>query len=323
MFSSSTRYAKENLQDLLDNGPKNEVYLYPGDKILFNLKKDAQIGLKGVDGSTNYTLNETSGGTLQTTDMFYKVSAGNITIENTGSNVLSITKIKYFGNSTSPTSLFGEISEQALTATLLSMGYAAGSASTETPTPTPTEKPVKLSVPKLGKVVSASYNSVKVTWSKVKNADGYRVYMKENGKWKYVARVASNSYTRKGLETGKKYTFTVRAYKKTSNGLVLSSYDKKGISGKPELSTPVLSSAKRSASGVTFTWKKTAGATGYVVYRKVNNGAWRAVMATSSTTYKDTTAKKGVKYTYTARAYRKTSAGNVYGAYDAKGISVK
>lgn len=323
MFSSSTRYAKENLQDLLDNGPKNEVYLYPGDKILFNLKKDAQIGLKGVDGSTNYTLNETSGGTLQTTDMFYKVSAGNITIKNTGSNVLSITKIKYFGSTASTQSLFGEISEEALTATLLSMGYAAGSASTETPTPTPTEKPVKLSVPKLGKVVSASYNSVKVTWSKVKNADGYRVYMKENGKWKYVARVASNSYTRKGLETGKKYTFTVRAYKKTSNGLVLSSYDKKGISGKPELSTPVLSSAKRSASGVTFTWKKTAGATGYVVYRKVNNGAWRAVMATSSTTYKDTTAKKGVKYTYTARAYRKTSAGNVYGAYDAKGISVK
>lgn len=255
--------------------------------------------------------------------MFYKVSAGDITITNTGSNVLSITKIKYFGNSTSPTSLFGEISEQALNATLLSMGYAAGSASTETPTPTPTEKPVKLSAPKLGKVVSASYNSVKVTWSKVKNADGYRVYMKENGKWKYVARVTSNSYTRKGLETGKKYTFTVRAYKKTSNGLVLSAYDKKGISGKPELSTPELNSAKRSTSGVTFTWKKTAGATGYIVYRKTNNGAWTALRATSSTTCKDTTAKKGVKYTYTVRAYRKTNTGNVYSAYNAKGISVK
>lgn len=333
MFSKSNRYAQNELQDLLDNGPKNEVYLYTNDWITFTLTQDAQIGLKGVDGTTNYTMTTvvdgkttTDSDTLPTTDMFYKVSAGTITIKNTGNHVLSITKIKYFGNSgnqESPTSLFGEITEQALTASLLSMGYAAGSASTETPTPTPTEKPVKLSAPKLGKVVSASYNSVKVTWSKVKNADGYRVYMKENGKWKYVARVTSNSYTRKGLETGKKYTFTVRAYKKTSNGLVLSSYDKKGISGKPELSTPVLSSAKRSASGVTFTWKKTAGATGYVVYRKVNNGAWRAVMATSSTTYKDTTAKKGVKYTYTARAYRKTSAGNVYGAYDAKGISVK
>lgn len=323
MFSSSTRYTEENLQDLLDNGPKNEVYLYPGDMILFKLEKDAQIGLKGVNGATTYTMTGTAGGTLPTTDMFYKVSAGDITITNTGSNVLSITKIKYFGNSASPTSLFGEISEQALNATLLSMGYAAGSASTETPTPTPTEKPVKLSAPKLGKVVSASYNSVKVTWSKVKNADGYRVYMKENGKWKYVARVTSNSYTRKGLETGKKYTFTVRAYKKTSNGLVLSAYDKKGISGKPELSTPELNSAKRSTSGVTFTWKKTVGATGYIVYRKTNNGAWTALRATSSTTCKDTTAKKGVKYTYTVRAYRKTNTGNVYSAYNAKGISVK
>lgn len=323
MFSNSGKFTEAELQDLLDNGPKNEVYLYPGDKILFKLEKSAQIGLKGVNGPTAYTLNETSNGTVQTTDMFYKVSAGDITITNTGSNVLSITKIKYFGNSTSPTSLFGEISEQALNATLLSMGYAAGSASTETPTPTPTEKPVKLSAPKLGKVVSASYNSVKVTWSKVKNADGYRVYMKENGKWKYVARVTSNSYTRKGLETGKKYTFTVRAYKKTSNGLVLSAYDKKGISGKPELSTPELNSAKRSTSGVTFTWKKTAGATGYIVYRKTNNGAWTALRATSSTTCKDTTAKKGVKYTYTVRAYRKTNTGNVYSAYNAKGISVK
>lgn len=331
MFSSSNRYTSATLQDLLDNGPKNEVYLYAGDTITFKLNQNAQIGLKGVNGTVSYTMTGTEGGTLQTTDMFYKVSAGEITIQNTdtGNAVLSITKIKYFGNSgnpgnpVSPTSLFGEISEQALTATLLSMGYAAGSASTETPTPTPTEKPVKLSAPKLGKVVSASYNSVKVTWSKVKNADGYRVYMKENGKWKYVARVTSNSYTRKGLETGKKYTFTVRAYKKTSNGLVLSAYDKKGISGKPELSTPELSSVKRSASGVTFTWKKTAGATGYIVYRKTNNGAWTALRATSSTTCKDTTAKKGVKYTYTVRAYRKTNTGNVYSAYNAKGISVK
>lgn len=331
MFSSSNRYTSATLQDLLDNGPKNEVYLYAGDTITFKLNQNAQIGLKGVNGTVSYTMTGTEGGTLQTTDMFYKVSAGKITIQNTdtGNAVLSITKIKYFGNSgnpgnpASPTSLFGEISEQALTATLLSMGYAAGSASTETPTPTPTEKPVKLSAPKLGKVVSASYNSVKVTWSKVKNADGYRVYMKENGKWKYVARVTSNSYTRKGLETGKKYTFTVRAYKKTSNGLVLSAYDKKGISGKPELSTPELNSAKRSASGVTFTWKKTAGATGYIVYRKTNNGAWTALRATSSTTCKDTTAKKGVKYTYTVRAYRKTNTGNVYSAYNAKGISVK
>lgn len=373
MFSNSDKFTATELQDLLDNGPKNEVYLYSGDSIVFNLERDAQIGLKGVNGATTYTMTGTAGGTLQTTDMFYKVSAGDITITNTGSNVLSITKVKYFGNSTSPTSLFGEISEQALTATLLSMGYAAGSASTETPviptvspepsitetpvaptvspepsvtetpvtptvspepsvtetpiaTPTPTkepEKPVKLSTPKLKKVVSVSYDSVKVTWDKVKSADGYRVYMKEHGKWKSLGKVSSNSYICKGLETGKKYTFTVRAYKKANTGTVLSAYNKKGISGTPKLSTPELKSVKRSASGVTFRWKKTAGATGYIVYRKANNGSWRALCATNNVSYKDTVAKKGVKYTYTVRAYRKTSIGNVYSSYNAKGISVK
>ena len=373
MFSNSGKFTATKLQDLLDNGPKNEVYLYSGDSIVFNLERDAQIGLKGVNGATTYTMTGTAGGTLQTTDMFYKVSAGNITITNTGSNVLSITKVKYFGNSISPTSLFGEISEQALTATLLSMGYAAGSASTETPviptvspepsitetpvtptvspepnvtetpvtptvspepsvtetpiaTPTPTkepEKPVKLSTPKLKKVVSVSYDSVKVTWDKVKSADGYRVYMKEHGKWKSLGKVPSNSYICKGLETGKKYTFTVRAYKKANTGTVLSAYNKKGISGTPKLSTPELKSVKRSASGVTFRWKKTAGATGYIVYRKANNGSWRALYATNNVSYKDTVAKKGVKYTYTVRAYRKTSIGNVYSSYIAKGISVK
>lgn len=325
LLSKQKRYAADNLQDLLENGPKNEIYVYPNEAIVFNLKQRAQIGLKGVNGSTTCTIGTENPPTKQipTTDMFYELSTGEITISNTGDKVLSITKLKYFG---STKLLFGEISEEALTAALLSMGYPAGSVSTDTPTPTPTQKPenpVKLSTPKLGKVVSESYNSVKVTWSKVKNADGYRVYMKENGKWKYIARVASNSYTRKGLETGKEYTFTVRAYKKTSNGLVLSAYDKKGISGTPVLSAPTLKSAKRFTSGVTFRWNKTAGADGYVVYRKANNGHWVVVAKVKGTTYKDTKAKKGVKYTYTARAYRKSSAGTVYSTYNEKGLSVK
>lgn len=323
LLAKSDRYKDANLQDLLKNGPKNEIYVYPKESIVFKLEQRAQIGLKGVNGKATCTIGTKNPLTKQipTTDMFYELSKGEITIRNTGTTVLSITKIKYFE---STKKLFGKISEEALTAALLSMGYPAESVSTDTPTPTQKpENPVKLSTPKLGKVVSESYNSVKVTWSKVKNADGYRVYMKENGKWKYIARVTSNSYTRKGLETGKEYTFTVRAYKKTSNGLVLSAFDKKGISGTPVLSAPTLKSAKRSSAGVTFKWDKTAGANGYVVYRKTNNGRWVVVAKVKGTTYKDTKAKKGVKYTYSARAYRKSSAGTVYSTYNEKGLSVK
>lgn len=350
---SGKEYANVDVKDLLDNGPKNELYLRENQSVTFNLKQAAQIGLKGVNGNATYTINDGTEKTVSTTDMFYPVSAGTITIKNKSDNLLSITKIKAFiGDSsasedTVAAALFAPLSEDDLVPAMIGLGYELEPEPTEpekpsetpeptespkpseTPaaTPTPTkepEKPVKLSTPKLGKVVSVSYNSVKVTWNKVKDADGYRVYMKQNGKWKSLGKVDSNSYTCKGLKTGKKYTFTVRAYKNTKDGVVLSAYDKKGISGTPKLSTPVLKSAKRSASGVTFTWKKTAGANGYVVYRKANNGAWRAAAkVTKGTTYKDTTAKKGVKYTYTVRALRKSGATSVYSDYNAKGISVK
>lgn len=323
--------------DLLENGPKNEIHLRTNESLVFDLNTSrmAQIGLKVLNDSTNYKLSIKTNGTLNkevsnsissNTDMFYELcapteemSTKNITITNTGSNVLVITKLKICDD---PSAALAALTEDDFTVALNDLGITKS----EEPTPSPTSKPeesVKLSTPKLGKVVSASYNAVKVSWSKVKNADGYRVYMKENGKWKYLGKVASNSYTCKGLKTGQKYTFTVRAYKNTSNGVVLSAYDKKGISGTPVLSAPELKSAKRFASGVTFRWNKTAGADGYVVYRKANNGRWVVVAKVKGTTYKDTKAKKGVKYTYTARAYRKSGAGTVYSTYSEKGLSVK
>lgn len=328
---SGEGYENIDVKDLLDNGPKNELYLRKNQQVVFKLNSKAQIGLKGVNGDATFTINGTEK-TVSTTDMFYSIDSETITIKNTNDNLLSITKIKAFiGNNnaseeTVASALFAPLSEDDLVPAMIALGYELEPAKpSETPTPTKTpEKPVKLSAPKLGKVVSVNYNSVKVTWGKVKNADGYRVYMKENGKWKTLAKVDSTSYVCKGLKTGKKYTFTVTAYKKTSNGVVLSAYDKKGISGTPKLGTPVLKSVKRSGSGVIFTWNKTAGANGYLVYRKVNNGAWRAVAkVTKGTTYKDTTAKKGAKYTYTVRALRKSGATSIYSDYNAKGISVK
>lgn len=372
------------VEDLKNNGPKNEIYLRKNEALEFKLTTDriAQIGLKALTGATKYTLRINN--KLQekyitsSTDMFYKLCDATentnreitVVITNNGgttnNEILAITKLKICDD---PSAALTALSEKDLEVALDDLGLSEKEDPTPTPTespkpseapvptetpkpsetpvptetpkptespkpsetpeatPTPTkepEKPVKLSTPKLGKVVSVSYNSVKVTWNKVKDADGYRVYMKQNGKWKSLGKVDSNSYTCKGLKTGKKYTFTVRAYKNTKDGVVLSAYDKKGISGTPKLSTPVLKSAKRSASGVTFTWKKTAGANGYVVYRKANNGAWRvAAKVTKGTTYKDTTAKKGVKYTYTVRALRKSGATSVYSGYNAKGISVK
>ena len=90
-----------DVKDLLENGPKNELFLWPGETLTFNLGgANAQIGLKAPMGETSYEIADVTSGTIKTaTDLFYENVGftGTIVIENTGSKVLSITKLKLFG----------------------------------------------------------------------------------------------------------------------------------------------------------------------------------------------------------------------------------
>lgn len=340
MITVKDQISAADQKALYENGPKNEVYLAKNSSLTFtvNTAREVQLGLKGVDGSTSYSLNDGKNKTVSTVDMFYTVKEKGeaeqrtITIKNTGNNILSVTKLKVCDdpNALQPLSVDSVVS--AL--------YAAGLKDPEqpiaTPTPTvtataaPTQKPVqqiKLATPKLGKVVSSGCNALKLNWSKVNGADGYRVYVKVNGQWKALGNTKSTTYVHKKLKTGKSYTYTVKAYKNTKSGTVWSSYDKKGITGKAALSAPSLRKAKRtSAKKATLSWKKVNGASGYVVYRKTNNGRWQIVKKITKgniTSFTDKKLSKGKKYTYTVRAYRTVGKKNIYSGYNKKGLKVK
>lgn len=340
IISVNGQVNEDNQRALYENGPKNEVYLAKNSSLTFNVNtaREVQLGLKGVDGSTSYSLNDVKNETVSTVDMFYTVKAkgvsGNqtITITNTGDHVLSVTKLKVCDD---PNAL-QPLSVDSVVSALYAAGLKDPEQPTATPTPTvtataaPTQKPVqqiKLATPKLGKVVSAGYNALKLNWSKVNGADGYRVYVKVNGQWKALGNTKSTTYVHKKLETGKNYTYTVKAYKNTKSGTVWSSYDKKGITGKAALSAPSLRKAKRtSAKKATLSWKKVNGASGYVVYRKTNNGRWQIVKKITKgniTSFTDKKLSKGKKYTYTVRAYRTVGKKNIYSGYNKKGLKVK
>ena len=348
ILDSSVEENKTTPQDMLDNGPKNEIYLQPTQTLVFKLGSkvtSAQLGLSGLNGSTTVEITNGSFGTrtVSTTEMYYVISkqtSGEQTfrVTNKGKNILSVTKLKVFGNINESTKTFASLTETDLTAALVGLGYekAPEPTATATPTPTvtataaPTQKPVqqiKLATPKLGKVVSTGYNALKLNWSKVNGADGYRVYVKVNGQWKALGNTKSTTYVHKKLETGKSYTYTVKAYKNTKSGTVWSSYDKKGITGKAALSAPSLRKAKRtSAKKATLSWKKVNGASGYVVYRKTNNGRWQIVKKITKgniTSFTDKKLSKGKKYTYTVRAYRTVGKKNIYSGYNKKGLKVK
>ncbi len=80
--------------------------------------------------------------------------------------------------------------------------------------------------------------------------------------------------------------------------------------------TPTLNSASNTADGVFLSWSKTAGAIKYYVYRKAAGESNYTFLGKSqTTTYTDSTAESGVKYSYKIKAVAydgsKTACSNV------------
>ena len=168
---------------------------------------------------------------------------------------------------------------------------------------------------------------IQVTWQAASGAEKYNVYRKDavNTKWTVIATVTGTSYTDKSGTAGTKYSYTVRGV--SADGKTLSpGYNKTGVSATmPTASTTpakvVLVSAKADSAGILVTWQKANGAHAYQVYRKdAVNTKWTVIAKNvRDTEWKDITAVKGTKYTYTVRAV--ADDGVTLGGYDSAGKS--
>lgn len=128
ILNGNEQYNTENLKDLIDNGPKNEIYLRKNQTLVLNLNtaRVAQIGLKALDAQTSYSINGATAQTLNaSTDMFYTVKNRNeatstIIITNTGDGILAITKLKICD---APADAIQPLTEQNVTDALIALGY--------------------------------------------------------------------------------------------------------------------------------------------------------------------------------------------------------
>ena len=71
---------------------------------------------------------------------------------------------------------------------------------------------------------SATSSSVTLKWSKVEDADGYRVYVYKNNKWTYYKGIKTESYTVKSLEDATNYKFKVKAFFKEDGKTIWGTY---------------------------------------------------------------------------------------------------
>ncbi len=170
------------------------------------------------------------------------------------------------------------------------------------------------------KAASAGYNSVKLSWDKLNNATGYKIYRaeKKDGSYKCIKTISdkdTTTYTDKKLTCGKKYYYKVAPYKSSTVGKKSSA-----VSAKPSLAKPksVAATAKGSKT-VNVSWKKVSGASGYEVYRADSKKGTYKKVATikkgSTVSYKNKKLKKGTTYYYKVRAYRTVGKKKVYSSY--------
>ncbi|MBQ9673473.1 MAG: hypothetical protein IJV39_02485 [Ruminococcus sp.] len=183
--------------------------------------------------------------------------------------------------------------------------------------------------PKITSVKSVKYNIVSVNWQKSGGASGYRVYRKLSGskKWTAIATLSGNgtlTYTDKTVSCGVKYDYTVRGYKTINKSKKYGYYNKTGVSVTTIPDTPSLTAESSTYNKIQLKWKKSGGADGYKIYRKVEGGTFKLVKditSASTLSYKDT-VECGANYIYYATAYVKV--GKVeYGSFDSKQVKCK
>ncbi len=132
-------------QDLLDNGPKNELYLYAGQTLTFKVTSSRimQIGLKAPKDATTASVS-INGGTateqavMSSVDMFYNLvsTAANtdteyiVSITNTGDTILSVTLLKVCDD---PSFAFASLTSEDIEKVLTGVYGLTDDEETETP----------------------------------------------------------------------------------------------------------------------------------------------------------------------------------------------
>lgn len=155
------------------------------------------------------------------------------------------------------------------------------------------------------KIANAKNDSaIKLSWEKVKNADGYAIYYKNSKGWKHYKNTTATTITFKNLKGYTNYTFAVRSLVKTTDKIVAGAY--RAVTVRTNLATPTVSAQQqKNTQNVYVTWTPSVGASHYQVYYKVNGSDWM-LLATYDEVVKAKIPNlpKGIKLTFAVRALR-------------------
>lgn len=185
-------------------------------------------------------------------------------------------------------------------------GEKAASCKVNVKIPVPVQKPAKVT----GLKASSAVYSMKISWNKAADAKSYKIYIYRDGKWRTAGSTARNSFTLKKLKAGNKYSVKVAAVNQAGTGpdsTVLKT------AARPQKAV-MKSIVKTGSSKVKITYKKVT-CSGYQILMKSGKGSYKQIETTGKTSYTINKLKKGTKYSFKVRAYRKVGSKIYYGKY--------
>ena len=163
------------------------------------------------------------------------------------------------------------------------------------------------------KVAEYSNSAIKLTWTKASDVTGYYVYRSTDGK-KYskikTLKAYTTAYTNTSLTAGKKYYYSIASYKNTSTGAVAIGPKSSAVNAltisSSKLSYPSGFAVKEVATdAIKLVWNKSSNASGYYIYRSIDNKNFSRIKAlpSSSTSYTNIALYLDTTYYYKIASY--------------------
>lgn len=147
-----------------------------------------------------------------------------------------------------------------------------------------------------------STGKIKLTWAKIDGAVKYELYRatSEKGTYKLIKTSTGTSFTNTSTTAGTTYYYKMRAVATDGTASAYSAVVKRCC----DCAKPVVKITNVSSSGaIKVSWTAVSGADKYYVYRATSeNGTYKKVKTTTSTSYTNTSATVGKKYYYKVKA---------------------
>ena len=170
-------------------------------------------------------------------------------------------------------------------------------------------------------------NEFDLTWTGIEGATRYIIYRRINeGEWQKVLTLGKDvrNYTTKAKGVGT-YEYLVKAARYDSIDRVYSN-ESNIVNATLGAETMVPSNVvieETSSQTITLTWDKVDGMPYYEIYRSKDNGTYRMVKKTNTTSMTNSSLKSGSTYSYKIRAYKLVNNEKVYSEFSEVSITIQ